>query len=959
MPTVTVPINDLYNITKLTTDFDTEASYNSEYNNTFGRSEQSDNIRNQCKNAVQQGNNFFPVKFNPGVITDSIKLEDVEFKINGILRLPWTTQADDIGVIDDIDDDIDVDDVDLDDIDLELFYGIDVKDVINKEEFKELLRNSGVNINEKLVNKLFAYFDKDNNESLDYEEVSKFINYVKQKRTTKLISKTEKINEIVNIDTRYRDNYFKNTSSSFTYKLPEPQLDVTNIRVGNVDIPMAQYTVSSKLENNSFLITSDANTIKITSDVSSHWRLQMQIGDISSDWLHGTVFEDLRYTSTDISNANSFASGTPNHYDFWHGPEFSTTNVYDTSIVPVEIVTFEATNNSFNGTSNYYENDEPISGTMLDFYADLSQNDCGLGNPAKERILFPRSRMVPLEEQSISNYIQPPGDEYWGDPWGAFANETILRPILFPPDSLSRDYSNTINEGNDGNYVRYWLPEEDPSETSIFAKTPYPKDTSGNIRWGWLKPKFPFRIHQSDLLSFNGQFLNQNYAVVQNTYDVSVGQSTHRTHQHPNGSRSLTLPEYDVSHQQLIFPDPSYVPFGHVPYTKTCTNKIQISNYTKTTTKTETYKKQYTFMKLTHQQWQASNGIWNGQDENYSANETVDETTNPYYNEPGAGNDATYASRKWLLHSEVNYKELVKDQTTLKPINAWFPRGNPNRTDISFDKVKYYDGTAVEYPYDCSGIHETSSETNVMKEINLYSFTYIRLRDGKEITSSEFMPIKFAWLVTLPDGNYDEIWTKIHRAERIVNDAISVSRPGAVNSRGDFAAIKYPEHYLYLNNNKFNKLQTFSTINLSQDISNFKLSDIRYTIDRITKKSVFSNASSFTKDASGNIVKINSMKTKSFKFLQRTGQSSLRTVDETFNPSNPSAAQPSGEQYREMVLLQNVAKQHKTASLGQLPSKLLSTIKFNIDNYGNEDNETNIQNKLGWVLGFRTAECIL
>ena len=37
-------------------------------------------------------------------------------------------------------------------------------------------------------------------------------------------------------------------------------------------------------------------------------------------------------------------------------------------------------------------------------------------------------------------------------------------------------------------------------------------------------------------------------------------------------------------------------------------------------------------------------------------------------------------------------------------------------------------------------------------------------------------------------------------------------------------------------------------------------------------------------------------------------------------------------------------------------SQNVSNIKFNIDSYGNEDNDTNIQCKLGWILGFRTGQ---
>ena len=889
--TVNVQVDELFDNNLLTTDFNTQASFNAEFNRIFGTSEQFENIKQLCVD----DDKF--IRLKQGQTVKQIDgIGDANVKANGALRLNWLRETQTIDELDEIDD---IDDIDeLDDLDLDLLYELDSDTTINKEEFKELLQASGIRISDDLVDKVFAFFDRDENERLDYNEVSQFIKYIEQRRLSKVKSRQQKVKNVVNIDSRYRKDYYNNTSTSFDYNLPEPQLDVTNIRLGNVDIPMTQYNVSSKLKNNSFLITSNANSIKISSDISSHWRLRMQIGDISSDWLHGSVFEDYSYTSTDIRNENDFANGTPQHDSRWNGPETSTTNVYDTSIVPIETVTFEVSNDSFSfyGVSDYTQPEDDVSGTMVDFYADPSNNESGLGNPAKTRCLFPRSRNVPLLEQNIDNYVQPPGEGSWGDPWGAYS----IHPTIVSIEGI------TIKVGD-----------------------PYPK-TDGDILWGWFPP---LRTTTSS----------------NRIYDSN----------HPNPSRSNPLPEKYATdyYQQLIFPDPSNVPFGHVPYRKSCTNKIQLSNHLRTTTKTTTYLKEYSFFKLTYQQWQANGGIWNGQDGN-TYSDIIDATTNPWFFK--SDNDATIASRNWLLHTEINYKGLVKDQTTYKPINVWFPRGNPNRTDISFENVTYYDGTEVPYPYDCSGIRETTSNTTKTEEIHIRSYTFIRLSDGKEMSSDEFVPVKFAWLVKVPDGNYDESWSNLNRNEIIINDAIRLATPGAIDVNGNFAAIKSPEHYFYLNHDdKFFKNRKFtSSHNSSLRVSGISISDIRYNVDRITKKSVFASETSYT-DSSGSIVNIDSMITSNFKFLTRTGQSSLRTVVDKFENANPDDyAKPSGEQYTEMILMQNVAKQ-PVSKLTSLPTKLLSSIKFNVDEFGNQDNETNIQHKLGWVLGFRAAEYLL
>ena len=226
------------------------------------------------------------------------------------------------------------------------------------------------------------------------------------------------------------------------------------------------------------------------------------------------------------------------------------------------------------------------------------------------------------------------------------------------------------------------------------------------------------------------------------------------------------------------------------------------------------------------------------------------------------------------------------------------------------------------------------------------------------MSSDEFVPVKFAWLVKVPDGNYDESWSNLNRNERIINDAIGLATPGAIDVNGNFAAIKSPEHYFYLNHDKFFKNRKFtSSHNSSLRVSGISISDIRYNVDRITKKSVFASETSCT-DSSGSIVNFDSMITTPFKFLTRTGQSSLRTVVDEFGNKTDVFAKPWGEQYTEMILMQSVAIQ-PVSKLTSLPTKLLSSIKFNVDEFGNQDNETNIQHKLGWVLGFRAAEYLL
>ena len=60
----------------------------------------------------------------------------------------------------------------------------------------------------------------------------------------------------MNIDSRFRPNYYNSSSSDFTVNLPQVQRKVTNMRIATVEIPMSYYGISKKMGNNTMVITS-------------------------------------------------------------------------------------------------------------------------------------------------------------------------------------------------------------------------------------------------------------------------------------------------------------------------------------------------------------------------------------------------------------------------------------------------------------------------------------------------------------------------------------------------------------------------------------------------------------------------------------------------------------------------------------------------------------------------------
>lgn len=133
------------------------------------------------------------------------------------------------------------------------------------------------------------------------------------------------------------------------------------------------------------------------------------------------------------------------------------------------------------------------------------------------------------------------------------------------------------------------------------------------------------------------------------------------------------------------------------------------------------------------------------------------------------------------------------------------------------------------------------------------SYEYV---NGETAPSFHNEADKKAWLVKLTDGNYDSTWssdTRLSRTENIVNDALSLAIPGAINAEGRFAKFSDPSNN-YLNG-------TNVTADGSGNLQNPN-GDLRYTIDRISKKSVFAggrNSTSYT-DASANLLQISALR---------------------------------------------------------------------------------------------------
>ena len=188
-----------------------------------------------------------------------------------------------------------------------------------------------------------------------------------------------------------------------------------------------------------------------------------------------------------------------------------------------------------------------------------------------------------------------------------------------------------------------------------------------------------------------------------------------------------------------------------------------------------------------------------------------------------------------------------------------------------------------------------------------YTWNYNDL-NGNQITPG-FKPVQPAWLVNIPNGNYELPFSDRNKAMGIdsaINDALSTASPGAIDIEGKFGYEANPGpadpttitgSIGFLNSN----VPLGATVDSS-------LADIRFTIGRGSGRSVFAS------------------------------------------PGYPSNAAYGGGALPFMP--------GGTADKPNNPKKIVG-LRFNIYPWGDLDMTTNIQTKLGWQLGFRAAQYIM
>jgi hypothetical protein len=194
----------------------------------------------------------------------------------------------------------------------------------------------------------------------------------------------------VNIDSRFRKNYYGTSSSSFTVDLPEPIKKVKSMTVAATDIPMTAYAVDLERGDSTFLITMTTNT---------------DLGYMNGNNL--PVCSQFPATFANFASQTEYQTGTYTAYnDYGVTVDWSYTNSNGDVIPP------------------------PL-------YLQVAGSGSSLGTPTAELVMGGNSTFVKQVENAVPAWLVTLPDGLYELSWQSASDASPLETILNNAISLS------------------------------------------------------------------------------------------------------------------------------------------------------------------------------------------------------------------------------------------------------------------------------------------------------------------------------------------------------------------------------------------------------------------------------------------------------------------------------------------------------------------------------------------
>ena len=116
------------------------------------------------------------------------------------------------------------------------------------------------------------------------------------------------INKCLNIDSRFRESYYKTTASDFLVSLPMKFSNVIQLQLSEIELPLTFYAISKSLKNNYFwvrMVVNDLNKHFFNQDL---WKIGRYNGsswnEITTDLSSETINNVIAYTMIEIPDGN-------------------------------------------------------------------------------------------------------------------------------------------------------------------------------------------------------------------------------------------------------------------------------------------------------------------------------------------------------------------------------------------------------------------------------------------------------------------------------------------------------------------------------------------------------------------------------------------------------------------------------------------------------------------------------
>ena len=115
--------------------------------------------------------------------------------------------------------------------------------------------------------------------------------------------------QAVNIDSRFRPNYYKTTSTKYSMTLPSIQKRVVKMTVGSLEIPMTYHAIAGNLGNNKCLIIDNSPPVAPLT-IQKAWLLTLPDGNYEQSWAQKSEAMDI-----EIAMNNAIATADPGSVD--------------------------------------------------------------------------------------------------------------------------------------------------------------------------------------------------------------------------------------------------------------------------------------------------------------------------------------------------------------------------------------------------------------------------------------------------------------------------------------------------------------------------------------------------------------------------------------------------------------------------------------------------------------------